>query len=171
MKNYQAIYPGSFDPITMGHMDIIERMSKIFSHLVVLISDSVYKKNLFKREDRIHFASQALSHLSNVEVTYTSELIVNYAQKRNISIMVRGIRAVMDFEYEMAMANTNKKLAPHIEMLWVHSKPEYYSISSRNVKELAFFGGSLDGFVPDFIQEPLRQRIREHYSNEKTQHS
>lgn len=155
-----AIYPGSFDPITLGHVDIIERISKMFDQVIVLISVSSQKNSLFTVEERKQLIEKALPGLKNVTVDFHEGLTVDYLKKKNAKVIVRGLRAVVDFEYEMTMANINKKLDPSLETILVFANPEYYFVSSRGVKEVAKFNGSLDGLVPDNVKEPLKQKLK-----------
>lgn len=155
-----AIYPGSFDPITLGHVDIIERISKMFDHVVVLISESPQKSYLFTSKERKQLIEKSLAHLKNVSVDIHEGLTVDYMQKKKAQVIVRGLRAVVDFEYEMTMANINKKLDPNLETLLVFASPEYYYVSSRGVKEVARYQGSLEGLVPDVVQAPLMKKLK-----------
>ncbi len=155
-----AIYPGSFDPITLGHVDIIERISKMFDRVVVLVSESSQKSYLFSAKERKQLVEKSLGHLSNVSVDIYEGLTVDYLKKKKAQVIVRGLRAVVDFEYEMTMANINKKLDPNLETLLVFASPEYYYVSSRGVKEVARYKGSLDGLVPDVVKAPLSKKIK-----------
>lgn len=153
-----AVYPGSFDPITMGHVDIINRIARLYTQVIVLVAQSSQKQSLFTSEQRKELIEKSLSHLKNVKVEIFEGLTVDYMKKNNAQVIVRGLRAVVDFEYEMTMANMNKKLAPEIETLLVFASPEYYYISSRGVKEVALNGGALDELVPDIVKEALRKK-------------
>jgi pantetheine-phosphate adenylyltransferase len=155
-----AIYPGSFDPITLGHVDIIERISKMFDHVVVLVSESEQKTYLFSSKERQQLIEKSLSHLKNVSVDIHEGLTIDYLKKKKAQVIVRGLRAVVDFEYEMTMANINKKLDPNLETLLVFASPEYYYVSSRGVKEVARYKGSLKGLVPDVVQAPLLKKLK-----------
>jgi len=155
-----AIYPGSFDPITLGHVDIIERISKMFDHVVVLVSESTQKAYLFSGRERKQLIEKSLSHLKNVSVDIHEGLTVDYMKKKKAQVIVRGLRAVVDFEYEMTMANINKKLDPDLETLLVFASPEYYYVSSRGVKEVARYQGALDGLVPEAVQAPLKKKLK-----------
>jgi pantetheine-phosphate adenylyltransferase len=155
-----AIYPGSFDPITLGHVDIIERISKMFDQVVVVVSESSQKAYLFSAKERKHLVEKALAHLGNIEVDIHEGLTVDYMKKKKARVIVRGLRAVVDFEYEMTMANINKKLDPGLETLLVFASPEYYYVSSRGVKEVARYKGSLDGLVPDVVKAPLSKKLK-----------
>lgn len=160
-----AVYPGSFDPITNGHIDIIERISEIYDQVIVLIAKSSAKTSYFSTEDRVRLAKGALKNLANVEVEAHEGLVVHYMRQKGIRTLVRGLRAVTDFEYEMSMASMNKKLAPEVETVLVFARPEFYYISSRGVKEVAFNGGSLEGLVPALVSMELSQRISQKESN------
>ncbi|KHD89753.1 MAG: phosphopantetheine adenylyltransferase [Bdellovibrio sp. ArHS] len=155
-----AVYPGSFDPITMGHVDIINRIAAVYDQVIVLVAQSSQKSSMFTAEERKDLIEKSLSHAKNVKVDIFGGLTVDYMKKAKAQIIVRGLRAVVDFEYEMTMANMNKKLAPEIETLLVFASPEYYYISSRGVKEVAANGGALKGLVPDVVIEALEKKIR-----------
>lgn len=150
-----AVYPGSFDPITMGHVDIINRIACHFDEVIVLVAKSPAKSSLFTVEKRIELIRASLPHLQNVSVDGFDGLTVEYMKQKNAQVIVRGLRAVVDFEYEMTMANMNKKLAPQFETMLIFAKPEYYYISSRGVKEVASQRGALDGLVPQIVQKEL----------------
>lgn len=154
-----AVYPGSFDPITMGHVDIIQRISKNFDKVIVLVSQSSQKTTLFSGEERKALIRNALKDLKNVEVDIHEGLTVDYVRKSGAHVIVRGLRAVIDFEYEMTMASIHQKIAPDIETMLVFARPEYYYISSRGVKELAMNGASLKDFVPDSVVDPLLKKL------------
>lgn len=155
-----AVYPGSFDPITIGHLDIIERISHIFDHVIILVTESTEKKYLFTAQERATFLKQATQNIPKVEVDIFQGLTVEYMKKRSAHVIVRGLRAVADFEYEGALASMNRRLAPEIETFMVFSRPEYYFISSRGVKEVARNGGELKGLVPDSVITELQKRLR-----------
>lgn len=155
-----AVYPGSFDPITTGHLDIIERISHIFDHVIVLVADSNEKKYLFSAAERADFLRQATAGNAKVEVDIFQGLTVEYMRKRQAHVIVRGLRAVADFEYEGTLASMNRRLAPEVETFMVFSRPEYYFISSRGVKEVARNGGELKGLVPEFVITDLKKRLR-----------
>ena len=158
--NKIAVYPGSFDPITLGHVDIIQRLSLVFEKVIVLVAKSSTKTGLFAPEERKSLIQKTLKDLKNVEVDIFEGLTVDYLKKVNAKVIVRGLRAVVDFEYEMTMASMNKKLQPEFETMLMFAAPEYYYISSRGVKEVAANGGSLQGLVPDLVIQPLVQRLK-----------
>jgi pantetheine-phosphate adenylyltransferase len=155
-----AVYPGSFDPITTGHLDIIERISHIFDHVIVLVADSNEKKYMFTAEERAQFLKQAVGSSPKIEVDIFKGLTVEYMRKRKAHVIVRGLRAVADFEYEGTLASMNHRLAPEVETFMVFSRPEYYFISSRGVKELARNNGDLKGLVPDFVGTELAKKFK-----------
>lgn len=155
-----AVYPGSFDPITTGHLDIIERISNIFDHVIVLVAESDQKNYLFSVEERSRFLKTITANNKKVEVDVFRGLTVEYMKRRQAHVIVRGLRAVADFEYEGTLASMNKRLAPEIETFMIFSRPEYYFISSRAVKEVARNNGDLKGLVPDFIIPELVKKLR-----------
>lgn len=155
----KAVYPGSFDPITMGHVDIIERITHIFDEITVLVAQSSQKEATFPAIERKALIEKALSHLTNVKVDIFEGLTTDYMKKEKAQVIVRGLRAVMDFEYEMTMASMNKKLAPEIETMLVFARPDYYYISSRGVKEVARNGGALDGLVPSSAVDTVLKKL------------
>ena len=155
----RAVYPGSFDPIHLGHLDIIERIAKVFDEVIVLIAVAPDKSSsLFTVEERQDLLNKSLSHLKNVRVDSHSGLTVDYMKAQKVNVIIRGLRAVMDFEYETSMANMNKKLSPDIETLLVFSKPEFYYVSSRGVKEVVRNKGSVQGLVPDAALAALNKK-------------
>ncbi len=155
-----AVYPGSFDPITTGHLDIIERISHIFDHVIVLVTESNEKKYLYNAAERMNFLKKAVKGKKKIEVDTFQGLTVEYMKMKKAHVIVRGLRAVADFEYEGTLASMNRRLAPEIETFMVFSRPEYYFISSRGVKEVARNGGDLTGLVPDFVKKNLQKKLR-----------
>ncbi len=155
-----AVYPGSFDPITIGHLDIIERISHIFDHVIVLVTQSSEKKYLFTAEERMDFLKKATKTNKKIQIDTFEGLTVEYMKKKKAHVIVRGLRAVADFEYEGTLASMNRTLAPNIETFMVFSRPEYYFISSRGVKEVARNGGDLTGLVPDFLKKNLVKKLK-----------
>lgn len=155
-----AVYPGSFDPITLGHLDIIHRLSPLYDEVVVLVSHSPHKNYLFTAEERKSFILSNLKDFKNVHVDIHQGLTVDYLKRINAKVIVRGLRAVVDFEYEMAMANMNKKLFPDIETALFFASPDYYYISSRATKEIARYGGNLNGLVPANVQATLLEKLK-----------
>lgn len=155
-----AVYPGSFDPITSGHVDIINRLSDIFGQVIVLVAQSGDKAYMFTAEERAEFIRKQFSEKKNIQVDIFQGLTVDYMKTKGARIIVRGLRAVADFEYEGTLANINKKISPEIETFMIFSKPEYYFISSRGVKELAKNGGNLTGLVPDIVIPELTKKLK-----------
>lgn len=158
--NKLAVYPGSFDPITLGHVDIIQRIAKLYDETVVLVSRAPNKSFLFTPEERKELIEKSLSHLKNVRVDVHAGLTVDYMKKHHYTVIVRGLRAVVDFEYELTMANMNKTLAPEIETLIVFSDQKYNFLSSRGVKEVAQYGGPLTELVPPVVIEALNKKLK-----------
>lgn len=157
----KAIYPGSFDPITLGHLDLIERSSNLFKSVIVLVAVNSEKQYLFSLAERIKLIENSIQHLRNVEVDSFSGLTVNYAKQHNAKTIIRGLRAVSDFEKELQMAQINHSLKPDIETLFLATASEYSFLSSSVVKEVARFGGSVDHLVPLGVAKALR----EHYQS------
>jgi pantetheine-phosphate adenylyltransferase len=153
-----AIYPGSFDPLTNGHVDIIERGSKLFDKIVVSILVNLEKSPLFTVPERVEIARKVFSTYSNVEVDTFDGLLVDYARGRRASAIVRGLRAVSDFEYEMQMALMNRRLNPDVETVFMMPAEPYTYVSSRLVKEVVALGGSVTGLVPTVVEDRLREK-------------
>lgn len=153
-----AVYPGSFDPCTNGHLDIIKRSAKLFDKVVVAVLVNSSKNPTFTVEERMELLSEAVSDFPNVEICSFSGLLVNFMKKINANIVIRGLRAVSDFEYEFQMALTNKALYPEAETFFLHTSQEYMFLSSSIVKEIAAYGGSLDGLVPDKLIPIINKR-------------
>lgn len=152
-----AIYPGSFDPITLGHLDIIERGSRLFNQVIVAVVRNPKKTPLFTVQKRLEQIRQSVKHLSNVEVDAFDGLTVNYAHMRQASVLLRGLRAISDFEVELQMAHTNKTLSTDIETVFLATSNEYSFLSSSVVKEIARFGGSVDHLVPSHVALDIYQ--------------
>ncbi len=155
-----AVYPGSFDPVTNGHLDIIERTAKIFDKVYVAILENSAKEPMFSVAQRVRWIKQATKHLENVEVDCFSGLLVNYMRQKSAHVIVKGLRAVSDFEYEFQMAHINRKLDRNIETLFMMTNNKYSYLSSSIVKEIAHHGGSLEGLVPDFLENEIYEKIR-----------
>ena len=155
-----AIYPGSFDPLTNGHVDIIERGAKIFDAIIVAILANVEKTPLFTENERITIIRDVFKGHDNVQVETFSGLLVNYAQLKNASVLVRGLRAISDFEYEFQMALMNRHLAPGLETVFMMPDEKYTYISSRLIKEVFTLGGEITGLVPPVVEEKLRVKAK-----------
>ena len=154
-----AVYPGSFDPITNGHLDIIERASRVYDKLVVGVLSNASKTPLFSAEKRVEMIRLVTKHLDNVEVDTFTGLLVDFAASKNATVIVKGLRTVADFEYEFQMALTNKKLNPELETMFVITDPEYMYLSSSMVRQVASFGGDVTDFLPDGICKDIVERL------------
>jgi pantetheine-phosphate adenylyltransferase len=147
-----CICPGSYDPVTNGHLDIITRAAGIFERVVVgVVRDPQHKATMFSVEERVDFLKEALYGYENVEVDVFSELVVEFARRWGAKTMVKGLRAISDFEWEFQMHHLNRKLAPEVETMYLMSSPQYSFLSSSGVKEVASFGGSVDDLVPEAV--------------------
>ena len=155
-----ALYPGSFDPITFGHLDIIKRSCQMFDQVIVLVSVNVDKTYTFTIGERVKLIKQSTEGLNNLEIDYFSGLTVNYAKSRNAGVLIRGLRAVSDFEKELQMAHTNKTLWNDIETVFLATSNEYSFLSSSVVKEIAKFGGSVDHLVPSAVAIALVKKYQ-----------
>lgn len=156
-----AIYPGSFDPLTLGHLDIIKRASIMFDELTVSVLDNKAKNALFSVEERVSILKEVVKDLPNVEVDSFSGLLVDYARQKNIHISVRGLRAITDFEYELQIAQTNRLLSKGmLDTVFLTTSLEYAYLSSSGVKEIAAFNGDISPCVPDFVEELVYQKYR-----------
>jgi len=153
-----AIYPGSFDPITNGHIDVVTRAAKLFKNLVIGVYDDPDKRLLFTLEERVELAQQAVASLPNVEVQPFSGLTIDFASRVKAKAMVRGLRVSADFEREFDMAMMNKRLYPELELVCLMASPEYQFLSSSLLKEVARLGGSIDDLVPKHVEEALRKK-------------
>nr|WP_144028207.1 pantetheine-phosphate adenylyltransferase [Paenibacillus ferrarius] len=154
-----AVYPGSFDPVTHGHLDIIHRAAKVFDKLIVAVLNNTSKNPLFTLEERMELIRQVTKDLPNVEVDGFRDLMVNYMKARNVRLIVRGLRAVSDFEYELQMASTNHKLNSDVETFFMTSKPSFSYLSSSIVKEIARFHGPVEDLVPVEVEEALKLKF------------
>jgi pantetheine-phosphate adenylyltransferase len=159
-----AIYPGSFDPITLGHLDIIKRASSIFDKLIVGVYDRPGKRLLFSTEERVQMAQQSVAHLKNTKVLSYSGLTVDFAKSVGAQVLVRGLRMSSDFEREFEMAMMNKKLAPGLELVCFMASLQYQFLSSSLLKEVAQLGGCLEEMVPDNVAKALKQKFAPEYS-------
>ena len=153
-----AIYPGSFDPLTNGHLDVIERASALFDQLIVAVAHQTDKKALFTIPERIEMAREAVKNLSNVQVDDFQSLLVDYVRSKKAKVIVRGLRAVSDFEFEFQMALMNRTLAPQVETIFMMPKDTYSFLSSRITKQIASLRGDISSFVPVHIAKALRKK-------------
>ncbi len=155
-----AIYPGSFDPVTNGHIDILEKTSKIFDKINVAVIHNVYKQALFTLEERVQLIKESTRHLDNVEVDCFSGLLATYLEDKEVCAIIRGLRTVTDFEYEMHMAMMNKKLIREIDTIFVMSDTDYIFVSSSAVKEAALLGGDVSSLVPPAVKIGLEEKLK-----------
>jgi pantetheine-phosphate adenylyltransferase len=156
-----AVYPGSFDPVTSGHLDIIERANNIFDKVIVAVFNNPNKDHLFSREERVAMLADVLADNPEIEVDSFTGLLIDYIEQHHGEVIIRGLRAVSDFESEFQMASLNKKLAPEIETLFMMTSTEYAYLSSSAVKEVASFGGCIEELVPDYIIDKLINKMKE----------
>jgi pantetheine-phosphate adenylyltransferase len=153
-----AIYPGTYDPVTNGHVDVIRRAADIFDRVVVgVVGSPQHKQPMFSVDERVEFLEQALKGIENVEVDVFKELVVEFARKWDAKVIVKGLRVISDFEWEFQMNQLNRTLAPEIETVYVMASPEVSFVSSSGIKEIAAFGGDIDGLVPAAVAKRLRE--------------
>ena len=155
----RAVYPGSFDPVTYGHMDIINRSCKIVDELIVGVLCNKAKMPLFSVEERVKMLEEVTKDLKNVRIVPFNGLLVDFAAKMDADLIIRGLRAITDFEYELQMSQTNHKLEPNVETMFLTTSIEYSYLSSTTVKEIAAFGGDLSQFVPEAVAVELRKKM------------
>ncbi|EMH4164869.1 pantetheine-phosphate adenylyltransferase [Pluralibacter gergoviae] len=155
----RAIYPGTFDPMTNGHLDIVTRAGCMFDEVLLAIAASPGKKPMFSLDERVALAQQATAHLDNVKVVGFSDLMANFAREQQANILIRGLRAVADFEYEMQLAQMNRHLLPELESVFLMPSKEWSFISSSLVKEVARHGGDVTHFLPPAIHQALLQKL------------
>ncbi|MFB3883931.1 MAG: pantetheine-phosphate adenylyltransferase [Thermodesulfobacteriota bacterium] len=155
-----AIYPGSFDPITYGHIDIVERALDIFDKLIFAIANNAEKRSLFTIEERLEMAEAIFRDTPNVIVDSFKGLLVDYVAKTNAKVILRGLRATSDFEYEFHMASMNRSLNPHLDTLFMMTSKDYFFVSSRTIKEVASLNGVVDGLVPDLVVRRLKEKFK-----------
>ena len=155
-----GIYPGSFDPVTKGHLDIIRRSSKMVDVLIVAVLKNNSKSPLFSVEERVSMLKEVTKDISNVQIDSFSGLLVDYARKNNASIIVRGLRAVTDFEYELQMSQTNRIMDSDVDTIFLTTSVEYAYLSSSTVKEVAMYGGYVSKFVPEYVADKINDKIK-----------
>ncbi|EPY04147.1 phosphopantetheine adenylyltransferase [Paenibacillus sp. E194] len=156
-----AVYPGSFDPVTLGHLDIIQRAAKQFDKLIVAVLNNLSKQPTFSVEERKELLGQITQHIPNVEIDSFRDLLVNYMEQKQGHVIVRGIRSVTDFEYELQMASTNQKLNPRVETIFMMTNPKYSYLSSSMVKEIAKFNGDVSELVAPEVELALRDKYKD----------
>jgi pantetheine-phosphate adenylyltransferase len=157
-----AIYPGSFDPVTNGHIDLIDRASKIFDSVIVAVpvSSNYHKTPIFTTSERVKMLTEATSHIKGVVVESFDGLVIEYARKKKVNVLIRGLRMISDFEYEFQMALTNRRLAPDVETIFLMPSENYAFLSSTLLKEAASLGADISQFVPKFVEGPLKERLK-----------
>ncbi|TEU00060.1 MAG: pantetheine-phosphate adenylyltransferase [Candidatus Stahlbacteria bacterium] len=156
----KAIYPGTFDPITNGHIDILERSLKIFDEVTLLVAEHYSKDTLFTPEERKELIEIALKDIDNVNIEILTGLTAEYVNTHKIDAVIRGMRAISDFEYEFQMGMMNRKLSPNIEIIYFFPDEKYIFLSSRVLKEIAYFNGDISEFVPEEVAKRLKERIK-----------
>ena len=156
--NVAAIYPGTFDPITNGHLDLVERASRMFGRVVVAVAENKNKQPLFSLEERVEMAERTLAAFSNVEVVGFDHLLIHCAREVGASVILRGLRAVSDFEFEFQLAGMNRHLGPDIETIFMTPSEQYAFISSSLIREIARLGGDVSPFIPGFVDQGLRRK-------------
>ena len=159
MRNIVAIYPGSFDPVTNGHLDLIARGARIFERLVVAVLQNLDKSPLFSAPERAEMLREVTREWPNVEIDLFDGLLVDYVRRRNAQVILRGIRAISDYEYEFQMALMNRRLEPNVETVFMMPAEKYSYLSSRIVREVAQLGGSIEGLVPPLVVERLKSKV------------
>ena len=159
MKNV-AVYAGTFDPITFGHIDLVDRASSIFDQIIVAIAASPNKRPLFSLEERVQLSSDVLSRYENVEVKGFDTLLLDFAKKHNANVILRGLRTVTDFDYEFQLGSMNRHLNPEIESIFLMPDENYMYISSTLVREIALLGGDVSAFVPDRVTQELKKKYQ-----------
>ena len=157
--NTTAVYPGTFDPITLGHIDLIERAARIFPKVVIAIADNANKHPLFTLEERVCFAQEALIKINNVAVTGFKTLLIDFMRAQQAKIILRGLRVVSDFDYEFQLAGMNRHIAPDIDSLFLMPAESYTYISSSFVREIASLGGDVSAFVPKHVVLALKEKL------------
>lgn len=156
----KVIYPGTFDPITKGHLDLIERAAKLFDTILIAVADSPKKQPLFDLETRVQLAEESIAHIPNVQVTGFRSLLAQFVEEQQAQVILRGLRAVSDFEYEFQMANMNRALSPKTESLFLTPAEQYSYISSTLVREIASLGGETSKFVSPCVQQALLEKFQ-----------
>jgi pantetheine-phosphate adenylyltransferase len=156
-----AVCPGTYDPVTNGHLDVISRASRLFDEIIVAVVNASVRKSkaLFTTEERIAFIEEAVQHLENVRVEPFDVLVVEFARRQGAAAIVKGLRAISDFEYEAEMTQLNRMQAPEVESVFIMASPQYSFLSSSGVKELAIFGGDISELVPAHVEGPLKEAL------------
>ena len=161
----QAIYPGSFDPVTFGHIDLMERATKMYDKVIVAVAHNLHKKPLFSTEERLEMMTEVTKGIEGVEVESFDGLVIDYARKKDVNVIIRGVRMISDFEYEFQMALTNRRLDQNIETVFLMPSENFSFLSSTLLKEAAALGADLSSFMPSFLAERLRERLQSVHKN------
>ena len=156
----RAIYPGSFDPVTYGHIDLIKRAARVFDEVIVAVANNIQKKPLFNTKDRLGMLKEATRGMKGIKVESFDGLVINFARKRDSKVLIRGLRMVSDFEYEFQMALTNRRLAEDIETVFLMPSEGHSFISSALIKEAVALGADVSSFVPQFVAKKLKEKLR-----------
>ncbi len=159
-KAVKAILPGTFDPPTNGHLNLIERSAKLFDHLTVVVADNIQKSCIFSAEERLEMLKDLTSRYPNVDVAVHTGLIVDFARDREVRVMVRGVRALVDFGYEFELAMTNKQLYRDLEVVFLPTDPKFFVLRSSAIKEMASFGADISSMVPESVSKLLIERVK-----------
>jgi pantetheine-phosphate adenylyltransferase len=159
--NHRAVYPGTFDPITLGHEDLIRRAARLFDHLIVAVADSSAKRPFFARDERVDMARRVLKDLKNVEVMGFSGLLMKFVRSQKVRVVVRGLRAVSDFEHEFQLAGMNRGMFPDVETLFLTPGEQHMFISATIVREISILGGDVRKFVPPLVARRLREKVKQ----------
>ena len=155
-----AVYPGSFDPVTLGHIDILERTSRVFDKIVVAVVHNVTKEALFTLDERVELIKNSVKHLPNIEVACFNGLLADFLKAKEATVIIRGLRSITDFEYESHMSMMNKTLLPEIDTVFIMSNPAYIFISSSGIKEAALLGGDVSGMVPAVVWKSMQEKLK-----------
>ncbi len=155
-----AVYPGSFDPVTLGHLDIIKRAADVFDHLTVAVLNNSSKKPLFTVEERIVLLREVTKDLPNVEIDGFQDLLIHYMREKRVNVIVRALRSVSDYEFELQLATMNRKIGDHVETLFMTSSPQYSYLSSSIVKEIAMFHGPVGELVPPVVEQAMQAKYK-----------
>lgn len=160
MRKNCAMLPGTFDPPTLGHVDIITRSASLYDKLYVVIADNIAKKTLFSADERLNLLKKILKDYDNIEILCWQGLVVDFAKKYDVGVMIRGVRALVDFGYEFELAETNKQICPDIEVLFMPTNPNFFLLRSSAIKEMASFGADISSMVPSVVIEALEEKMK-----------
>jgi pantetheine-phosphate adenylyltransferase len=156
----RAVYPGTFDPLTLGHEDVVKRAAKLFDEVILAIAESTAKRPLFSLDERVHIATELLEPVANIKVVRFGGLLTEFLKKQGANVILRGLRAVSDFEYEFQMAGMNRKLLPHVETVFMTPSDDYMFVSATIVREIAAMGGDVSQFVSPIVVKKMKDKIK-----------